>query len=111
MHEACAVYALRVCPFLASPNGRYTPQRSTDELYVNELVSNQRPDRFGLGFCRSYKLLVDPMGHLFMSAAPFRKIVWYSQHGELAAPPQIRRSTRYERKTPRYRLKRPTGAA
>lgn len=107
MHEACAVYALRVCPFLASPTGRYSSSPE-DAPNVNPHMASTRPERFGLGFTRGYQTGIDPSGHLYLHADPFRKVLWYSAHGELLDA-QINQTTRYERKRPRYRLARPSG--
>lgn len=108
MHEACAIYALRVCPFLASPNGRYTTteaEAAAAEGAINEFVADNRPPVFGLAFCRDYETGVDPNGMLYLHAGRWRKILWYSHHGQMVRR-QIFETTRYERKTPRYKRTR-----
>jgi hypothetical protein len=105
MHEACAVYALRVCPFLASPNGRYTS--SEDNIPegggYNQLVADTRPELFGLGFTHGYKTGVAPNGMLFMRAESWRKVIWYSHAGQVVRRQIFDNATRTDRKKPRNR--------
>lgn len=61
MHEECARYATKICPFLANPNARYrgTPE-STNQAYqimVREAIKEgtERPTKMFLGASMSYK--------------------------------------------------------
>jgi hypothetical protein len=76
MHEACAEYALKVCPFLASPRGHYTTNPEIEPIHP--LSVDYRPTRFGLGYTRSFR--VDYSKKLLV-AAPFRRIRWFDAWG------------------------------
>lgn len=102
MHEACAVYALRVCPFLASPRGHYTSEeRPPEDSAINPYVADNRPTIFGLGFTDGFITEASPNGMLYMRARPWRKVIWYSEHGRIVRT-QVFQTTRYQRKTKRY---------
>lgn len=80
MHEACAVYALRVCPFLANPNGRFTTPDDDPRLYQG--MAPNRPSEFGCGYTRSYSTALDQNGGLLLHAAAFRKVRWHGDWGQ-----------------------------
>lgn len=81
MHRDCAIYALQVCPFLAAPSFSY--RKSVPEgMTVNEAVSNERPEVFGLGICRGFSVeLLDGM-HPVLHARSFESISWWRQGSE-----------------------------
>lgn len=84
MHRDCATYALRVCPFLAAPTFSY--RRSAPEgTVVNAHVSTDRPDRFGLGICRDFRLGRLPSNDIVIQAAAFEHVEWWL-HGQQAVP-------------------------
>ncbi len=56
MHESCAVYAMQACPFIAAPKFAYLSSEATG-LSVNPLVSDARPERFGIGITNKMKLV------------------------------------------------------
>ncbi len=90
MHRECAVYSLRVCPFLALPRFRYILHDVTmpdgTATNINEHVSTKRPERFGLARTMEYKphLIVSqghPNGTPMLQAAAFDTCEWW-RHGE-----------------------------
>lgn len=84
MHEDCAKYALRVCPYLALQRYRFVMSDVHLDgvtLNVNEHVSTQRPDRFGLACTRGYRLVVfRDSGFPALQAEPFSIVEWW-HHG------------------------------
>jgi hypothetical protein len=59
MHQACAEYALAVCPFLAAPKFAYrksAPEIAGLDVHVNEQMSTERPAYFGLAVTSGYKV-------------------------------------------------------
>lgn len=78
MHRDCAVYALRVCPFIAAPKFAYS-RSLPDDTQVSNNVSTTRPEQFGLGVTKVYKPLV-VNGEVVLQAAPFESIEWW-RHG------------------------------
>ena len=85
MHRDCAIYALQVCPFLAAPSFGY--RKSVPEgMGVNEAVSTERPEVFGLGICRGYTTGLMGGVHLVLRAAPFESISWWTAGEETTAP-------------------------
>lgn len=84
MHRDCAAYALQVCPFLAAP--RFAFAKLTGEgLAVNENVSDQRPERFGLGMTKTYRLVQLPDKQLVIQAGEFRSTEWWVNGSAVAA--------------------------
>ena len=75
MHESCAVYALQACPFIAAPKFSYQSALST-EMAVNPLVSDSRPDRFGLGITNKMKL-VTIQGQTVIKAGRFSRVQFW----------------------------------
>jgi hypothetical protein len=75
MHESCAVYALQACPFIAAPKFSY--QHAVDaDMGVNPLVSDARPERFGLGITNKMKL-VTIQGQTVIKAGRFSRIQFW----------------------------------
>jgi len=58
MHEACARYAMGVCPFLASPHARYRPVSGNPETSVSHLMADQRPSTMYVVYTRRYRIVV-----------------------------------------------------
>ncbi|MEN1648456.1 hypothetical protein AAIH51_33530, partial [Pseudomonas aeruginosa] len=75
MHESCAVYAMQACPFIAAPKFSYQSALST-EMAVNPLVSDSRPDRFGLGITNKMKL-VTIQGQTVIKAGRFSRVQYW----------------------------------
>ena len=88
MHGACALYALKVCPYLALPNFMHRKTVPQHEGFMTEVIpraSDQKPARFMLGRTRSYA------GHwhgadLLLRADPWLRVSWWHA-GQEAAPP------------------------
>lgn len=53
---------------------------------VNEAVSAERPEVFGLGICRGYTTGLMGGVHLVLRAAPFESISWWKAGEETTAP-------------------------
>jgi len=83
MHEDCAKFALGVCPFLALPRYRYSmAQVQIDDrvINVNEHVSTQRPDRFGLACTVQFRTgIIEGTTSFVLLAAPFSTVEWWQQ--------------------------------
>lgn len=86
MHRECAVFSLKVCPFLAMPRYRYILRDVTlpdgTLIDANKHVSTQRAERFGLARARDYRaqLMVSeahPCGTPVLQAAPFDTCEWW----------------------------------
>jgi len=58
LHEDCARYAMRVCPFLASPQAKYRPLKSDIQVQVNPLMADRRPAEMFLVITRRYEPVV-----------------------------------------------------
>jgi len=89
MHEDCAEFALRTCPFLALPRFRYIQALVKVEgvqINVNEHVSTQRPDRFGLARSSGYRVVVieGGSGIPMLQAAPFSEVQWWREGQRVA---------------------------
>lgn len=84
MHESCAKYALKVCPFLAAPKFGYARHVSAPAGHVvtTELSQTERPDVFGLGVTSFYELTVMGDTPLIVASAWLRDVQWY-RHGEV----------------------------
>lgn len=80
MHKECAEYALKVCPFIAAPKFGYLKQHGHPVREI-EGVSDNRPDRFGLGMTSKYKLVQLPQGDIAIWADEFISVEWW-QNGE-----------------------------
>lgn len=76
MHRDCAIYALRVCPFIAAPKFSYS-RDFTEEIAVNEHVSTTRPSRFGLGISKGFEVVRLPQGDIALRSQPFKSIEWW----------------------------------
>lgn len=91
MHADCATYALQVCPMLAAPRwgyARHTPQiPGMVPNMVDEQVSTERPERYGLGLCDGYEL-ADVRGQTYIHAAPFESVQWWKNGQLLDEHPQ-----------------------
>lgn len=85
MHRDCAIYALQVCPFLAAPSFGYRKSAPEDAV-VNEAVTTQRPDVFGLGICRDFAVGLMGGQHLVMQASPFESVSWWRHGANVDAP-------------------------
>lgn len=83
MHDACAAYAIRVCPFLSRPTGQYSKREVPKHVTVLPLVAAERPQRFGIAYTRSFKTVMDPERNLYLLAGPFTRIHWFSIYGRL----------------------------
>jgi hypothetical protein len=90
MHADCARYALRVCPMLAAPSFAYARRTGDVAGHVpnveSDLVSTERPDRFGLGVTHDFEL-VELQGELVIRAEPFEAVEWWRGGQRLPDPP------------------------
>lgn len=77
MHQSCAEFAVRVCPFLSRTKARYSVRPlPTDIVEIAALRDEpqQRPDLMFMFITRRYEL-VERRGTLYAKAAPFRQII------------------------------------
>jgi hypothetical protein len=79
-HLDCAIYAMQTCPFLAAPKFAYSRHLPTGTK-VNEHITTERPERFGIGIARGYALRRIEGDHLVLHAQPFERIEWWV-HGK-----------------------------
>lgn len=82
MHRDCAIYALRVCPFIAAPKFAYS-RALPEGTVASDNVSTERPEQFGLGITKSFKVVAvnrEPV----LRAGEFESIEWW-RHGEREA--------------------------
>lgn len=84
MHRDCAQYALRACPFLAAPSFAYSRKVPIDAS-VNEHVVTTRPDRFGIGICKGFRLAMLPGGEAVLQAAEFEHVEWWREGAVIPA--------------------------
>ena len=73
MHEECARYAAKVCPFLARTDHDHAETGPGPGVIVAEFVAKGRPDRMGLFLTDGYRLQVLE-GHRVAVAAPFTSV-------------------------------------
>ena len=88
-HRDCAVYALRVCPFLAAPSygrridGRTIAAGAVPEataLVMNQEMAADRPDFFGLGAAADYRLMPVAPGTAYLVVDRWAAIEYW-RHG------------------------------
>jgi len=91
MHEACARYALLVCPHLRNPAHHYSkaPAPGTEG---DPNVILRKPERIVLYACVDYTLTPTQEGKPVLIVAPARVVEWYTTAGEYLART---RPTRY----------------
>ncbi len=75
MHEECAVYALKVCPFLCMPNAHYR-RRVAENVEIIKSVSDQKPEVFMLGESRGYSLVRNGQ-EVLLQAKPWENVRWW----------------------------------
>jgi hypothetical protein len=85
MHPPCAHYAIQVCPFLAAPKFAYARHINAPAGHVtktNELVSDNRPDVFGIGVTAGFQVvLIGEDDFALQAGAWLRPVDWY-RNGE-----------------------------
>lgn len=84
MHEECAIYATKVCPFLTGKRLNYSEDISPNTSIMYEVVANERPRRMGLYYCRGYSMVV-VNGIICIKAGPAQKVD-YSLMPEIDIP-------------------------
>lgn len=85
MHRECARYALRVCPFLAVPKGRYSDPAivakkvpSAIRLECDEAVVAGKPTRFALLHTKRYRFEGNGRsGFRMFAALPWLDVQWW----------------------------------
>ena len=81
LHQECAIYATKVCPYLSDANWEYAKQapRHLEEgqsvIKIHENIDNRRPARIALYYCRSYEM-VKKRDIWFVKAGRAFKIDW-----------------------------------
>lgn len=84
MHKDCAEFALQVCPFLAMPRFKFNLSKVElpgKAVVVNEDVSIQRPERFGLAASSGYRLVTIEGGNgsVMLQAREFSAVEWWRE--------------------------------
>lgn len=82
MHVVCARYSMTVCPYLATTSGHHARDeaiaaRHGDKVTILDTIGDQRPDKMGLFFTRSYSR-VRIGGEVYYRTAEFEKVEWYA---------------------------------
>lgn len=79
MHEECARYACKVCPYLANPNGDHSDKPpNLDDHHIavtHEMAAPGRPAKMGLFFADSYQSIRSPDG-VVIKAGPWLRVDW-----------------------------------
>jgi hypothetical protein len=86
MHEDCAEYALRVCPFLAIPKAHYSDhaRRPPPASHVTvKVVAPARPERFMLGGTPGWTI-IEPSQ--LIRALPWTALRWWRDGAPEPAP-------------------------
>ena len=88
MHHACAIFALRTCPYLALPRYKFIMKDVVIdgvEMNINEHVTTKRPDAFGLFQSAGYQLaMLEGSPAVLLLSKPFKTVQWW-RHGEAIA--------------------------
>jgi hypothetical protein len=84
MHEACAKYALKVCPFLAAPKFAYARhiQAPAGHIVTHDVGLTDRPDMFGIGVTNSYDLQMMGDTPVIVASEWLKEVEWY-KNGEI----------------------------
>ncbi|MFL1449265.1 hypothetical protein ACI77O_12790 [Pseudomonas tritici] len=75
MHESCAIYALQACPFIAMPRMAYLKHVQPGHE-LNHLVSDTKPELFGIGIATKMKLVHFQGQQLIKAGAWLRVRFW-----------------------------------
>lgn len=76
MHEACARYAVQVCPFIARPGARRAAHKHPDsEPAIGGVV--ERPDRVAVYVTRHYTAFSPDGRQALIRMAPAARVEWY----------------------------------
>jgi hypothetical protein len=79
-HHECALYALKVCPYLAGVRDRSERPVKIDnaeiKIHPPEFHNPHKPDSFGLGRTRGYKLVME-QGKQLVKAHPWASVSWW----------------------------------
>lgn len=82
MHQECAEYALRVCPFLAAPRGHFSNldhRPAPAAAAISPIAADVRPDRFMLGLALGFQL-IRMQNQPAILATPWQSVQWW-RHG------------------------------
>ena len=77
MHRDCAVYALRVCPFIAALVVGYRKSHDPSTTQAMEHVSTDRPERFGLAICKTYQPALLNSQTYVLIAGEYESLQWW----------------------------------
>lgn len=86
MHQECATYALKVCPYLAAPSFAYARKLPTlDGVEVTEIsgMMEERPEVFGLALTSRLGLAVVGADTYIRPSAWEVPVVWFKQGVEV----------------------------
>ncbi len=75
MHEECALYAIKVCPYLVGTHSHRT-DHDQSRARVIDMVVVGRPKRMGLYYTRGYDAILTIDQSIYVKAWPPTKIDW-----------------------------------
>lgn len=81
MHESCAIYAVQACPFIAMPRFTYMQHIAPGQA-LNPLVSDKRPEKFGIGITGKMKL-VQLQGQTLIKAGKWLRVQFWKDGSPL----------------------------
>lgn len=88
MHLECALYAMKVCPYLAMPNSRHARKVAPVEgisYKVTEHVTVAKPERFFIAVTKAYHPYQLEDGSLVVRAGPWLSTEWFEPPAEKKA--------------------------
>lgn len=96
LHEECARYALRVCPFLAAPSyakridDRLLKAKDRPDGVAIATVAHmlpEQPERFGLGLSRFFSIIDTDQQGLLYKVPRWDYVEWWKAGEQVNAPP------------------------
>ena len=94
VHRECGEYALRVCPFLATPySGRIDDAKLSPEglpegmaLLRLEYMQPDQPERFGFGCSANYRIVRPAPGEWLYAVFKWEYVEWWRHGARINAP-------------------------
>lgn len=75
LHEECAEYACRVCPFIVRPKAKMGPIPEGAVVACEAIT--ERPERVVIATVRDYQCGLDPRGVLHFRFPPPKRVRWF----------------------------------
>ncbi len=89
MHHDCAVFALKVCPYLAYRGYvgyKVVPELDGVKVEISPHVNTQRPDKFGLGKAWYYGMAELPDGSQAVTCTTWLSMQWWKNGEQVERP-------------------------